>query len=95
MFSLFFIHQGGSAEVELQKGQTFKFTTDKAFAEKGNGQIVWVDYENISKVVKVGNRIFVDDGLISLIATQVGKQKLDLLIKFRSISFSQGAMIRF
>ncbi|XP_015118194.1 pyruvate kinase [Diachasma alloeum] len=62
---------GGSAEVELVKGQTFKLSTDKAYSEKGNGDTVWVDYDNISKVLKVGNRVFVDDGLISLIVTAV------------------------
>ncbi|XP_044013272.1 pyruvate kinase-like isoform X2 [Aphidius gifuensis] len=62
---------GGSAEVELVKGQTFKLSTDKSITEKGNAQGVWVDYENISKVLKVGNRVFVDDGLISLIVTGV------------------------
>ncbi|XP_015437872.1 PREDICTED: pyruvate kinase-like isoform X2 [Dufourea novaeangliae] len=62
---------GGSAEVELTKGQTFKLTTDKSYMEKGNQNLVFVDYENISKVLKVGNRVFVDDGLISLIVTAV------------------------
>ncbi|KAK0163776.1 hypothetical protein PV328_002472 [Microctonus aethiopoides] len=62
---------GGSAEVELMKGQSFKLSTDKAYAEKGNATVVYVDYDNISKVLKVGNRVFVDDGLISLIVTEV------------------------
>ncbi|KAK0181899.1 hypothetical protein PV327_000083 [Microctonus hyperodae] len=62
---------GGSAEVELIKGQSFKLSTDKAYAEKGNATVVYVDYDNISKVLKVGNRVFVDDGLISLIVTEV------------------------
>ncbi|KAF7381026.1 hypothetical protein HZH68_015901 [Vespula germanica] len=62
---------GGSAEVELVKGQIFKLSTDKAYLENGNASTIYVDYENISKVLKVGNRIFVDDGLISLIVTAV------------------------
>jgi len=41
--------------------------------EKGNANVVYIDYENISKVLKVGNRVFVDDGLISLIVTSVSK----------------------
>lgn len=61
--------------MELVKGQSFKLSTDKAYMEKGNAQIVYVDYENISKVLKVGNRVFVDDGLISLIVSAVGKLK--------------------
>lgn len=66
--------QGGSAEVELKKNQTFKLTTEKSFMEKGNNEQVFVDYDNISKVLKVGNRIFVDDGLMSLIVNDISKQ---------------------
>jgi pyruvate kinase len=62
---------GGSAEVELVKGETIKLTTDKAYMEKGNKNIVFVDYANIQKVVKVGNTVYVDDGLISLVCTAV------------------------
>ncbi|CAH1128618.1 unnamed protein product [Ceutorhynchus assimilis] len=62
---------GGSAEIELKRGDTIKLTTDKAYAEKGNKDTVFVDYENIQKVVKVGNRIYVDDGLISLVVTNI------------------------
>lgn len=62
---------GGSAEVELKKGEKLKLTTDRAYMEKGNGQIIYVDYDNIIKVVQPGNRIYVDDGLLSLMVTAV------------------------
>lgn len=61
----------GTAEVELKRGDTIKLTTNKAHAEKGNGSLVYVDYVNIVNVVKPKNRIFVDDGLISLIAEEI------------------------
>nr|CAD7572492.1 unnamed protein product [Timema californicum] len=67
---------GGSAEVELKKGDTIKLTTDKAYAEKGNAQTVYVDYDNITKVVKPGNRVYVDDGLISLVVTSIASNHL-------------------
>ncbi|KAI5727969.1 hypothetical protein M8J77_009427 [Diaphorina citri] len=67
---------GGSAEVELVKGQTIRLTTDAAFAEKGSATDLYVDYTNITKVVKPGSRIFVDDGLISLVVKSIGASDL-------------------
>ncbi|XP_075230993.1 pyruvate kinase-like isoform X3 [Lycorma delicatula] len=67
---------GGSAEVELKKGETIRLTTDKATAEKCTDKELYVDYDNITKVVKPGNRVYIDDGLISLIVKQVGANNL-------------------
>ncbi|GFG33448.1 hypothetical protein Cfor_10037 [Coptotermes formosanus] len=72
---------GGSAEVELKKGDSITLTTDKAYAEKGSAQTVFVDYENITKVVKQGNRVYVDDGLISLIVKSVGASHLECTVE--------------
>ncbi|XP_012276456.1 pyruvate kinase isoform X2 [Orussus abietinus] len=72
---------GGAAEVELVKGETFKLSTDKAYAEKGNASIVYVDYDNISKVLSVGNRVYVDDGLISLVVTAVAPTQITTTIE--------------
>ena len=52
---------------------TVKLTTDAAFNEKGSAEIIYVDYANICRVVSVGSRVFVDDGLISLIVRKIGK----------------------
>lgn len=68
--------KGGSAEVELKRGDTIKLTTDKSFAEKGNTDTVYLDYDNITNVVKPGNRIFIDDGLISVICEEVTSNTL-------------------
>lgn len=62
---------GGSAEVELKKGETIKLTTDIAYSEKGNAQVVYVDYDNIQQVVKEGNKIYIDDGLMSLVVNNI------------------------
>ena len=55
-----------TAEVKLKKGATLKITVDSAYMEKCDENILWLDYKNIYKVVKVGIKIDVDDGLISL-----------------------------
>jgi len=67
---------GGSAEIELKRGNTIKLTTNKEYAEKGNENVVFVDYTNIVNVVKKNNRVFVDDGLISLIVNEVSNDTI-------------------
>lgn len=57
----------------MKKGDQIRLSTDKAFENSGTGTNVYVDYPNITKVVKPGNRVFVDDGLISLIVKEIGK----------------------
>merc|ERR1711970_1126918 len=61
-----------SGEVELKTGNTITVTTDPANYEKCDAGLMWVDYVNIVKVVKPGNRIYVDGGLMCLVAEEVG-----------------------
>ncbi|XP_025900894.1 pyruvate kinase PKM isoform X3 [Nothoprocta perdicaria] len=59
------IKGSGTAEVELKKGETLKVTLDDAYMEKCDEHVLWLDYKNLIKVVDVGSKIYVDDGLIS------------------------------
>lgn len=69
---------GGSAEIYLSKGDIIKLTTDKAFFSEGDNETLYVDYENITKVMKEGGIIFVDDGLISLKVVEIGSNYLQV-----------------
>ncbi|ELK03525.1 Pyruvate kinase isozyme M1 [Pteropus alecto] len=66
------IKGSGTAEVELKKGATLKITLDNAYMEKCDENTLWLDYKNICKVVEVGSKIYVDDGLISLQVKEKG-----------------------
>lgn len=61
--------------MELKRGATLKITLDNAYMEKCDENILWLDYKNICKVVDVGSKIYVDDGLISLLVKQKGRDR--------------------
>ncbi|RWS19471.1 hypothetical protein B4U80_04360, partial [Leptotrombidium deliense] len=63
-------------EVELVKGKDIKVTIDNNLAKNGSPELLYVDYKNIVKVLKPGNRVYVDDGLISLKVKTVGNDHL-------------------
>lgn len=65
--------QSGTAEVELKKGNMIKITLDDTYVEKCSEETLWLDYKNITKVVDVGSKIYIDDGLISLQVKEIGK----------------------
>jgi len=72
---------GASAEVELVKGNKIKLTTDVSYFEKCSAETVYLDYVNITKVLKPKNKIFVDDGLMSLIVEEVGSDYVSCIVE--------------
>lgn len=54
-------------------GDTIKITINDEYKEKCSKDILWVDYKNIIKVLDVGKRMFIDDGLISVIVKEKGE----------------------
>ncbi|MCP9260918.1 Pyruvate kinase [Dirofilaria immitis] len=51
---------------EIRTGLIDGLTTDSALASKCNANVIYIDYQNMPKVLKPGAHVFIDDGLISL-----------------------------
>lgn len=58
--------------MELKKGATLKVTLDNAFMEQCDENVLWLDYKNLIRVVDMGSKIYIDDGLISLQVKEKG-----------------------
>ncbi|VDK31853.1 unnamed protein product [Gongylonema pulchrum] len=70
------INGSPTAEVDLKKGEKIKLTTNCALATRCNDQVVYVDYQNITKVLKPGAHVLIDNGLISLLVESIDKQEI-------------------
>ncbi|KAM8763025.1 pyruvate kinase PKM isoform 3-T3 [Acanthopagrus schlegelii] len=70
------IQGSGTAEVELKKGNMIKITLDDANMENCSEELLWLDYKNITNVVEIGSKIYIDDGLISLQVKEIGSNFL-------------------
>ena len=72
---------GGVSEIELKKDASIRITTDPKFQDSCTSVNLYVDYKNINKVVKVGSKIFIDDGLISLIVDKIEEDAVQCTVE--------------
>ena len=61
-----------NGKIELKDGNTFIFTTEKII---GTPEKIYVSYPNLAQDVKVGERIFLDDGKMELKAEKILNDK--------------------
>ncbi len=61
-----------NGKIELKDGNTFIFTTEKII---GSSEKIYVSYPNLAQDVKVGERIFLDDGKMELKAEEILNEK--------------------
>ncbi|KAL1444298.1 hypothetical protein MTO96_007084 [Rhipicephalus appendiculatus] len=68
--------EGKTTAIELKKGATITVTTNEEFLMKCDENTLYVDYKNITKVIKVGGKIYIDDGLICLSVKEIVDDKM-------------------
>lgn len=62
----------------MKTDETITITTNDDVKAACNEKLLYVDYKNINKVVVPGNKIYIDDGLISLVVKEVSKLILNV-----------------
>ena len=71
-------------DIVLKQGQKIRITTDDANKAKCSTELIYLDYKNLAKVVKVGSKVFIDDGLLCLNVNAIGNGRL--IHVYKSIS---------
>lgn len=61
----------------MKKGDPIILTTNESYRERCTSKIIYVDYTNIVKVVRVGSHIYIDDGLISVKVRSIENDSLN------------------
>ena len=60
------------AKISLEKGETLTLTTDPAFDGQSDSSTLFVAYDRLAEVITPGDRVLLDDGLVSLRVESVG-----------------------
>lgn len=79
------------AEVELKEGQQIELTIDDKYKTDCNSEHIWVDstyFRNVIPAMKIGDRIFIDDGAIIVIVRETSMESARCLVE-------QGGLLSF
>ncbi|TRY84794.1 hypothetical protein DNTS_008976 [Danionella cerebrum] len=60
------------SEVILERGSLVQVVTAESLQDQTDGSVIWVDYPGLTRVLKEGSTIFIDDGLIALRVLEIG-----------------------
>ena len=63
-------------------GSKVTITTDDQYKEQCDNERIWLDYVNITKVIKVDDLIYIDDGLVSLKVLEIVDDKSMFFFSF-------------
>jgi len=61
----------GGVDVPFTAGHQMTFTTDERYAEASTKEFLYIDYKNITKVLKPNKVIYVDDGVMAFRVLEV------------------------
>ncbi|KNC72790.1 pyruvate kinase, barrel domain-containing protein, partial [Sphaeroforma arctica JP610] len=59
-------------QVEIANGAMLTLSTNNEYFSEGTSNCVYVDYEGLPRVVRVGSLIYIDDGLLKFVVAEIG-----------------------
>lgn len=62
-------------DIPISAGSEINITTDEQYADASDNKNMYVDYKNITKVIKAGRIIYVDDGVLAFEVLEVTDDK--------------------
>lgn len=67
--------------IKLEKGHITKLTTDPSFQNLVTPELIYVDYQRISKLVQPGDKVLLDNGRVTLSALEVAEEMIKCVVK--------------
>ncbi|KAI9247728.1 pyruvate kinase [Sporodiniella umbellata] len=61
-------------EITIEVGDELVLSVDEKYAETGTSETVYVDYKNLPKMLEVGKKLFIDDGLLSFEVIDISEE---------------------
>ncbi|KAI8866105.1 PK-domain-containing protein [Ramicandelaber brevisporus] len=74
-------------DVPIEAGHEMVFTVDPQYSDKGTAERMYIDYTNLPKVVDIGKKIYVDDGILSFKVLEKG----DDYVKVKAINAARAS----
>lgn len=75
------IKGSATAEIELVKDKKITLTIDPVHYDQCNEDLLYVDYANIVNIASKGNKVFIDDGLISLVVDEIKENTIECTVE--------------
>ncbi|XP_044759236.1 pyruvate kinase-like [Coccinella septempunctata] len=66
--------------IRLEKGKETKITTDPSFENLVTSELIYVDYQKISKLVRPGDQLLLDNGKVTLSALEVAEEMIKCIV---------------
>lgn len=68
-------------KIPIEVGHEMTFSVDDKYMDEGTNEIIYIDYKNLPKVIEVGKKIFIDDGILSFEVLEVKEDNIRVVAK--------------